>query len=41
MLTLSAPEMTTPLGGMHVLHANAGQSELRAIAEVYAYKDAE
>jgi catalase-peroxidase len=27
MLTLSAPEMTTLLGGMRVLNANAGQSE--------------
>ena len=28
MLTLSAPEMTALLGGMRVLNANAGQSEL-------------
>jgi catalase-peroxidase len=28
MLTLSAPEMTALLGGMRVLSANAGQSEL-------------
>jgi catalase-peroxidase len=28
MLTLSAPEMTALLGGMRVLHANVGQSEL-------------
>ncbi len=27
MLTLSAPEMTTLLGGMRVLNANAGQSQ--------------
>ena len=28
MLTLSAPEMTALLGGMRVLNANVGQSEL-------------
>ena len=28
MLTLSAPEMTALLGGMRVLNANGGQSEL-------------
>ena len=33
MLTLSAPEMTVLVGGMRVLHANAGQSVLGAFTK--------
>ena len=44
-LTLTAPEMTVLVGGMRVLNANVGQSELgvllQAIAEVYACDDSQ